>query len=71
VSSFDLGYVSISHGGRDSSTVGRVIIDVDSTRSPALVKQLQSYVSLSRPRLEARVYTDDADAMRRAERSMM
>jgi conjugative relaxase-like TrwC/TraI family protein len=61
----DLGYATTSHASQ-GSTVERVLINIDSHRSPDLVNQRQFYVSLSRPRQEARVYTDDADRMRRA-----
>ncbi len=61
----DLGYATTSHASQ-GSTVDRVLINIDSHRSPDLVNQRQFYVSLSRPRKEARVYTDDADRLRRA-----
>ncbi len=61
----DLGYASTSHASQ-GSTVQRVIINIDSTRSPDLVNERQAYVSVSRPEIEARIYTDDAKAMRRA-----
>jgi len=61
----DLAYATTSHASQ-GSTVDRVLINIDSQRSPDLVNQRQFYVSLSRPRKEARVYTDDADRMRRA-----
>jgi hypothetical protein len=61
----DLGYASTSHASR-GSTVDRVIINVDSSRSPDLVNQRQFYVGLSRPRLDAKIYTDDIERMRRA-----
>jgi hypothetical protein len=32
----------------------------------ALVNREQLYVSVSRPRIDARIYTDDAEALRRA-----
>jgi ATP-dependent exoDNAse (exonuclease V) alpha subunit len=61
----DLGYATTSHASQ-GSTVDRVIINIDSKRNPDLVNQRQFYVSLSRPRADARVYTDDAKAMRHA-----
>jgi len=61
----DLGYASTSHAAQ-GSTVERVIVNVDSSRHADLVNQRQFYVSISRARLDARVYTDDARAMRRA-----
>jgi hypothetical protein len=61
----DLGYASTSHAAQ-GSTVDRVISHIDSRRHAGLVNQRQSYVSLSRSRLDARIYTDDVQAMRRA-----
>ena len=61
----DLGYASTSHAAQ-GSTVDRVIAHIDSRRPAGLVNQRQSYVSLSRSRLDARIYTDDVQAMRRA-----
>jgi len=46
--------------------VDRVIVNVDSMRIAQLVNCRQFYVSLSRARHNARVYTDDAEALRRA-----
>jgi len=46
--------------------VDRVIVNVDSMRSAQLVNRKQFYVSISRARQDARVYTDDAQALRRA-----
>ena len=61
----DLGYASTSHAAQ-GSTVDRVIVNIDSHRSPELVNERQCYVSLSRARLDARIYTDDVERMRRA-----
>ncbi len=61
----DLGYASTSHAAQ-GSTVDRVIVNVDSSRSVDLVNQRQLYVSISRPRIEARIHTDNAHVMRRA-----
>jgi ATP-dependent exoDNAse (exonuclease V) alpha subunit len=41
-------------------------VNVDSMRSAQLVNRKQFYVSMSRARHDARVYTDDAEALRRA-----
>jgi ATP-dependent exoDNAse (exonuclease V) alpha subunit len=65
VRKIDLGHASTSHAAQ-GSTVDRVIVNVDSSRSPDLVNQRQFYVSLSRARIDARVYTNDAHAMHRA-----
>jgi conjugative relaxase-like TrwC/TraI family protein len=61
----DLGYASTSHAAQ-GATVERVIVNIGSKRSPELVNQQQTYVSLSRPSLDAHVYTDSIDGMRRA-----
>jgi len=61
----DYGYASTSHSAQ-GATVDRVIVNVDSMRSAQLVNRKQFYVSISRARQDARVYTDDAQALRRA-----
>jgi conjugative relaxase-like TrwC/TraI family protein len=61
----DLGYASTSHAAQ-GATVDRVITNIDSGRHVALVNNRQAYVSLSRARLDARIYTDDMEGMRRA-----
>ena len=44
----------------------RVIVNVDTERSARLVNRRQFYVSLSRARHDARIYTDNAEALARA-----
>jgi conjugative relaxase-like TrwC/TraI family protein len=61
----DHGYASTSHAAQ-GTTVDRVIVNADSMRSAQLVNRRQFYVSISRARYDAHVYTDDADALRRA-----
>jgi ATP-dependent exoDNAse (exonuclease V) alpha subunit len=61
----DHGYASTSHAAQ-GATVDRVIVNIDATRSAQLVNRKQFYVSLSRARYDARLYTDDAPALRRA-----
>jgi conjugative relaxase-like TrwC/TraI family protein len=58
----DHGYASTSHSAQ-GATVDRVIVNVDSMRSAQLVNQRQLYVSISRARWDAKVYTDDRKAM--------
>ena len=41
------------------ATVARVLINIDTARSPELVNRRQFYVSLSRARHDAAIYTDD------------
>lgn len=59
----DYGYTVTSFSSQ-GSTVDRVIVNDDSLRSAKLVNREQEYVSISRPRLDARIYTDDAEALR-------
>jgi len=61
----DLGYASTSHASQ-GSTVQRVVINIDSGRHADLVNIRQWYVSVSRPELDERVYTDSVQGMRRA-----
>jgi conjugative relaxase-like TrwC/TraI family protein len=61
----DYGYASTSHSSQ-GATVDRVIVNIDTTRSVKLVNQRQFYVSISRARYDARIYTDDATALARA-----
>jgi conjugative relaxase-like TrwC/TraI family protein len=59
----DHGYASTSHSSQ-GVTVDRVIVNVDTTRSAQLVNRKQFYVSISRARLAASIYTDDRDRLR-------
>ena len=61
----DLGYASTSHAAQ-GLTVDRVLVNIDSSRSPQLVNDRMCYVAISRARLDARIYTDDEQRMRRA-----
>jgi conjugative relaxase-like TrwC/TraI family protein len=61
----DYGYASTSHAAQ-GATVDQVIVNADSMRSAQLVNRKQFYVSISRARNDARVYTDDTQALRRA-----
>ena len=61
----DHGYCSTSHASQ-GSTVDRVIVNVDSMRSARLVNRKQFYVSLSRAREDARIYTDNVQTLRHA-----
>jgi len=61
----DYGYASTSHSSQ-GATVDRVIVNIDTTRSVKLVNQRQFYVSISRARYDARIYTDDTNALARA-----
>jgi conjugative relaxase-like TrwC/TraI family protein len=61
----DLGYASTSHAAQ-GATVDRVLVNIDSSRGPQLVNDRMCYVAISRARLDARIYTDDEQRMRRA-----
>ena len=61
----DYGYASTSHAAQ-GATVDRVIVNIDTTRGVLLVNRRQFYVSLSRARYDARIYTNDTDALGRA-----
>ena len=61
----DHGYTSTSHAAQ-GATVDRVIINVDSMRSHKLVNRQQFYVSISRARHDAQVFTDDLKTLERA-----
>jgi hypothetical protein len=55
-----------SYNGPEISPDDRVIVNVDSMCSAQLVNRKQFYVSISWERHDTRVYTDDAEALRRA-----
>jgi ATP-dependent exoDNAse (exonuclease V) alpha subunit len=61
----DHGYASTSHSSQ-GATVDRVIVNADSMRSAKLVNQPQFYVSISRARHDAQVFTDDLHTLERA-----
>ena len=61
----DHGYASTSHAAQ-GATVDRVIVNIDTQRGIRLVNRRQFYVSLSRARHDARLYTDSAQALARA-----
>ena len=61
----DYGYASTSHSSQ-GATVDRVIVNVETLRSIELVNRKQFYVSISRARDAATIYTDDREALHRA-----
>jgi ATP-dependent exoDNAse (exonuclease V) alpha subunit len=61
----DYGYTVTSFSSQ-GSTVDKVIVNEDSMRSARLVNREQLYVSGSRARFDVRIYTDDAQALRRS-----
>jgi ATP-dependent exoDNAse (exonuclease V) alpha subunit len=70
----DYGYASTSHAAQGAS-IDRVLVNVDSMRSETLVNSRQFYVSISRARFYAHLYTNDRQALglavaRRPEKSI-
>ncbi len=61
----DYGYASTSHSSQ-GATVDRVIANIDTLRSAELVNRKQFYVSISRARRAATIYTDDRLALQHA-----
>ncbi|HKF27818.1 MAG TPA: ATP-binding domain-containing protein [Candidatus Binataceae bacterium] len=61
----DHGYTVTSHASQ-GATVDRVFINIDTTRSRELVNRQQFYVSLSRARHDAQIFTDSREALPRA-----
>jgi ATP-dependent exoDNAse (exonuclease V) alpha subunit len=61
----DYAYAVTSHSSQ-GSTVDRVIVNADSMRSAKLVNQPQFYVSISRARHYAQVFTNDLQTLERA-----
>jgi len=61
----DHGYAATSHA-KQGSTVDNVILNLDTMRSDQLVNRQTFYVGGSRGALEAHIYTNDKEALRRA-----
>jgi conjugative relaxase-like TrwC/TraI family protein len=61
----DHGYAVTSHASQ-GATVDRVLVNIDTRRSRELVNRQQFYVSLSRARHDALIFTDSREAMPRA-----
>ncbi|MGC1399868.1 ATP-binding domain-containing protein [Candidatus Binatus sp.] len=61
----DYGYASTSHSSQ-GATVDRVIANIDTLRSAELVNRKQFYVSISRARHAATIYTDHRSALQHA-----
>ena len=55
---FDHGYAVTSHSAQ-GLTADRVLINADSSKHPDLLSSRFAYVSVSRARLDAEIYTDD------------
>lgn len=61
---FDHGYAVTSHSSQGLTT-DRVLINVDSDTHPDLINSRFAYVSVSRARLDAQIYTNDASSLTR------
>ena len=56
----EYGYATTSHSSQ-GATIDRVLVNVDTEQSVALVNQQQFYVSISRAREDAQVFTNKQD----------
>ena len=61
----DHGYCSTTYSAQ-GATVETYLVNADSMRSPRLINRAGWYVAISRPRSDVRIFTDDAQALRRA-----
>jgi ATP-dependent exoDNAse (exonuclease V) alpha subunit len=61
----DYGYCSTTYSAQ-GATVDKCIMQLDSMRSDRLLNRMGWYVGASRPKTELRIFTDDAQALRRA-----
>ena len=59
---FDHGYAVTSHGSQ-GLTADRVLINIDTTASPQLINSRLAYVSVSRARIDAQIFTDDLSGL--------
>jgi conjugative relaxase-like TrwC/TraI family protein len=61
---FDHGYAVTSHSSQ-GLTADRVLINIDTETHPDLINSRFAYVSVSRARIDAQIYTNDASALSR------
>lgn len=61
---FDHGYAVTSHSSQ-GLTADRVLINIDTETHPDLINSRFAYVSVSRARLDAQIYTNDASTLSR------
>lgn len=59
---FDHGYAVTSHSSQ-GMTVQRVLVNIDAETHPNLINMRLAYVSVSRAKLDARIYTHNADTL--------
>jgi ATP-dependent exoDNAse (exonuclease V) alpha subunit len=64
---FDYAYAMTSHSSQ-GATVDQIIVHIDTSdsRLHALINEVLAYVALSRPRYDARVFTDNAEKLDRS-----
>jgi hypothetical protein len=61
----EYGYATTSHSSQ-GATIDRVLVNVDTEQSVALVNQQQFYVSISRARVDAQVFTNKTEELAQA-----
>jgi ATP-dependent exoDNAse (exonuclease V) alpha subunit len=61
----EYGYATTSHSSQ-GATIDRVLVNVDTGQSVALVNQQQFYVSISRARVDAQVFTNKKEELAQA-----
>jgi len=61
----EYGYATTSHSSQ-GATIDRVVVNIDTKHSAALVNQQQFYVSISRARQDARIFTNTRDELAQA-----
>jgi hypothetical protein len=61
----EYGYATTSHSSQ-GATIDRVLVNIDTEHSVALVNQQQFYVSISRARQDARIFTNQQDELSHA-----
>ena len=61
----DYGYCSTTYSA-EGATVEKCIMQAESTRSERLLNRMGWYVGVSRPKLDLRILTDNAEALKRA-----
>jgi ATP-dependent exoDNAse (exonuclease V) alpha subunit len=59
---FDHGYAVTSHSSQ-GLTADRVLVNIDTTSHPDLINSRFAYVSVSRARFDAEIYTNDASSL--------
>ena len=66
----EYGYATTSHSSQ-GATIDRVLVNIDTEQSVALVNQQQFYVSLSRARQDARIFTNKREELVTGRQSLL